>query len=371
MKRVKIITFHSAENSGAVLQCYALQEVIKKLGGKVQIIDYQPTYMKEQYKIFVNPFESKKNGSRIKSFAAYTLQNIRFRRKWRRKNEFKNFRRTYLEMTKEYTSIMELNQDSPEADIYICGSDQIWNSSLTGGELDPAYFLQFGNEKIKRYSYAISVGKELTECDMENIFKMASNIEKISFREESVCHKFKYQFPNEKFYQCIDPTLLLDFRDWKKFVHTINEKGKYILVYALEKNEAFQKELDYILTKKPGLKILDISQCNLNLKGKVKRMMGFSPESFLSYIYNAEYIVTNSFHCTVFSAIFEKKFVTIQHTRSNSRLSNLLVGLGIENRFYSDNSDVIFEGLDYDMIKEKLEVFRKGSIQYLEQILEN
>lgn len=369
MKKVDIITFHSAENSGAALQCLALQETLKKMGADVKIINYQPDYLEEQYKIIINPFKYADRENYIKSFVAYMLQNIRFIRKLKRKNKFEKFRGKYFKLTKKYTSIEELRNNPPEADIYICGSDQIWNPALTGGDFDPAYFLQFGSKKTHKYSYAVSIGKELYDKEIKEICDLASELIAFSFRESSVYSGFNSAYHEKKIYHSVDPTLLLDNKDWEKYIRKDSVNSRYILVYALEKNELFQKEIEFIKLYDPQLLIMDISQCNLNIRGNVKRIMGFSPDEFLSYIYNAEYIITNSFHCTVFSIIFSKRFVTIKHSRSNTRLVDLLTRLDIENRFYADESETIFTSLDKNDIQIKIKKFREESIEYLEQIL--
>lgn len=368
MIEVGIITFHSAENSGAALQCFALQETLKKLGADTHIINYQPSYIRDQYRIFVNPLKKIKNEQKIKSFIAYSVQNLFLLRRLIRKWKFKAFRKKYFNLTRAYLSLNELIKDPPKADIYICGSDQIWNPTLTGGDFDPAYFLQFGPSQVRRYSYAVSVGKELSEPELEKIYETARTFDGISFRESSVKDKFSEYFQKYKFDVCIDPTLLLDASDWERII--VSEKGrkrKYILVYALERNEAFQQIIDFVKENLGDLDVIDISQCNLKLKKYAKRQLHISPNEFLSYIHDAEFVITNSFHCTVFSVIFKRNFYTIQHSKSNSRLRDFLSNVKLSDRIYEGIAmDLVVE---YDSVDTVLKEYKDSSMQFLEGLI--
>lgn len=367
MKNIKIITFHSAENAGASLQCFALQESLKKLGCNVQIIDYQPQYMKDQYRIFVNPFKHVKKNNFIKSFLAFSFQNIFFIKKIKRKVKYKKFREHFLSLTRKYISYEELQNDPPNGDIYICGSDQIWNPDLTGGLFDPAYFLDFGAPEIKRYSYAVSVGKTLSPYEMHLIVRFTKEFSGISFREKSVKEKFSNLIINERVCTCIDPTLLIDKKDWEDIL--VSQKGykyKYILIYGLGPNKNFQKVLDLAIEKFPDSIVLDLSQYNLKLKGKIHRKFDFSPDEFITLIHNAEFIITNSFHCTVFSVIFQKNFYTLPHLRSSSRMIDFLDNFGLNSRMYNGQEmqwGVVYEGFD-----KLISRYKNESFQYLKLI---
>lgn len=369
MIKVGIITFHSAENSGAVLQCFALQQILMKLGANVQIIDYQPRYIRDQYKIFVNPLKHIKKDQRVKSFMAYSVQNLFLFRRLIRKRKFKAFRNQYLKCSRAYFSLRELTEDPPKADIYICGSDQIWNPVLTGGHLDPAYFLQFGSSTVRRYSYAVSVGKELSESDLEKIYELSRSFDGISFRERSVKDKLSEHYPECKFDVCIDPTLLLDASDWERIiVSEMDRNRKYILVYALERNEAFQQIIDLVKVNLGDIDVIDISQCNLKLKKCEKRKLHISPSEFLSYIHDAEFVITNSFHCTVFSIIFKRNFYTIQHSKSNSRLRDFLYSMKLCDRIYDGRTKEMV--VNYDSLDIILNEYKDASMRFLEGLME-
>lgn len=373
MKKIGVITFHSAENSGAVLQCIALQKAIKKLGGDPYVIDYQPEYVRNQYKIIINPFfeASKKRASGInyfKSLLAYTLQDIRFMRKLSRKIKFKNFRSKYIKMSGLYKSIEALRMNPPEADVYIAGSDQIWNRQLTGGSFDPAFFLDFGDERVEKYTYAVSTG-EVSDDEVERINNASTYFNMVSFRESSIFDEFFSKYKMNKYLQSVDPTLLMDSNDWGDFVDKSKPLKKYILVYALEKNDAFNNIIQ-LLNGGTEYEIIDISQCNIKLQySKIKRM-DFAPNDFLSYIYNAEIILTNSFHCTVFSIIFHKKFIVVPHKKSNTRISDLLLKLKLEEHFYNGTIDSLYKNIDWKKVDDRIKKYRADSITYLKKIIE-
>lgn len=368
MKKIKIITFHSAENAGASLQCYALQESLKKMGCNVQIIDYQPPYLKEQYKVFVNPFKYVKKDNFIKSFLAFSFQNVFFFRRIKRKVNYKKFRKHFLSLTREYASYEELRKNPPEGDAYICGSDQIWNPSLTGDAFDPAYFLDFGSTETKRYSYAVSIGKSLLPDEIDSIVEFTKKFVRISFRENSVKDIFLNYMISERVCSSIDPTLLIDAKDWEdRMVSSKDYNSKYILVYGLEPNKNFQKLLDSAKERFPDTSVMDLSQCNLRLKGRIQRKFAFSPNEFLSLIHEAEFIITNSFHCTVFSVIFQKNFYTLPHSRSSSRMEDFLDNFKLSDRLYKAKG--MQWVVEYDGFDKLVASYREESLKYLKFII--
>ena len=373
MKKIGIITFHSAENSGAALQCVALFKIFQVYGGDPFIIDYQPQYIRDQYKLFINPFiVHTSTGIRlrpIRTMLAYIKQDVLFYRKCIRKVKFANFRNKWMCLSKRYNTYEELCSDAPIADVYVAGSDQIWNKRLTGGHLDPAYFLRFGSDDIGKYGYAISIGSDPAK-NSESILSMASCFDVISFREKSVYDYFFSLDTNNKMIHCVDPTLLLSSSEWKSYIHLTSIHQPYILVYALEKNDDFQTIVDNLISKKPDVKVVDISQCNLYLNN-VKRMPGFSPSEFLGLINNAEYIITNSFHCTVFSILFHKVFTVIPHKKSNQRIVDLLSNVGLTYRIYDGLEPIHTDNnIDWDNVDQKIDDIKQESVSYIKHILE-
>lgn len=172
------------------VQCYALQQYLENIGNEVVVINYRPKYKKYRYEKYGNPFinaykEFQINGMKqaAKKFAR-TILNYRtgseHLRQW---NGFEDFSEKYLNLTHEYASIDELRKNPPACDLYISGSDQLWNPKLTNGQLDEAYFLNFGDKDVRRITYAISA----CELDLDRyrvqLVQLCSELEAISLRE--------------------------------------------------------------------------------------------------------------------------------------------------------------------------------------------
>ena len=151
--KIKTITCHDVYNLGASLQAYALQNYLLSLGHEVEIIHYKPDYLSNHHKLWLvaNP---KFNIPFIKQL--YLLAKLPGRLiALKRKKVFDSFTSKYLRLTRRYNSYEDLKNDAPEADCYIAGSDQIWNTLFRNGR-DAAFYLDFGNQNIKRISYAAS-----------------------------------------------------------------------------------------------------------------------------------------------------------------------------------------------------------------------
>ena len=172
--KVGIITFHFAHNQGAVLQCYALQKVLEDSGHSPYVIDYRPAYHAVRYTARKNPFVLANNSwkkYRKSSFARRVYLSCRgFARgmvtlvkpsdKTREKN-FEAFINKHLALTARFSSLGKLKKHAPAFDAYISGSDQLWNPELLDGNLDPAYFLNFGSDSVRRITFAISQNKPI------------------------------------------------------------------------------------------------------------------------------------------------------------------------------------------------------------------
>lgn len=358
MKKVGIITFHNAHNYGAVLQAYALQETVRTLGYEPYIINYKNKKVLRPYKLIQY---SKKNPVKCvkklySSFKNYSINKIKY-------DKFEYFISEKLNLTKRYNSVKNLKNNFPKLDCYITGSDQVWNTGIVG-ELSDAYTLNFGDDKINRISYAASVGNSSIEEKYKQDYKNKLNkINYISVREESAKENLK-EILNKNIEVVLDPTLLLSMEEWNKRIENkekINEK--YIFAYMVQENEEYKKIVDY-LAKETGLKVIHFNEEHTA-----------EPFDFINLIKNAEYVVATSFHATVFSIIFNKKFFIVPHEKTGLRVINLLEKLGIENRVYYklqdfENIDYNFE-TDYEKVKGKLEIEKEKSIKFLKGAIED
>lgn len=368
MKKIGIITFHRAVNYGAVLQTYATQEFLKANNYDVEIIDYRDEILETPYKFLKLP----RGG--IKTKTKKILNDIIFLKKNNKKGKnFQKFIKSNLNLSKMYNSIGELKENYPKYDIYITGSDQVWNTNIVGC-LSDAYTLNFGNDKIKRISYAASIGLSKIDNKYENEYKeKLKNIDFLSVREENAKLILNELIDKKDIQVVLDPTLLLNKEFWSSKIDKLDkENEKYIFVYSVANNDEYRKIANY-LSKETGLKIVHFEKTN-KFDNVLKNAYTEGPFEFLNFIKNAEYVVTNSFHATVFSIIFNKKFFCVPFKTTSSRITNLLEKMGISNRivytleeFKNKKYD---EEINYSEVDKKLEEERKESINWLNNVIE-
>ncbi len=368
MKQIKITTFVKARNYGAALQAFALQNVLEQNKEQVYFINYKDRKIEEGYRIFY--IDKKSLNSILKSI----LSNIIFFTKnIRKRHRFNSFINKKIKLTNSIKKIDDIQQKI-NADIFITGSDQVWNPEITG-ELSDIYTLNFGNKNIKRISYAASVGNEKNiQKYKEDYIKKISKIDKISVREESAKIELERILPDKEIEVVLDPTLLLTKEEWKKEISDLkNEKEKYILAYHVKEDKEFIK-ITNELSRKTGYKIIHFDKRNRGLKNVLRSAYIEGPLEFINLIKNAEYIVATSFHATVFSIIFNKKFWIVPHATTGSRVTDLLKKLGISNRavknFEEFKKKDYNEEIDYEKVNKKLEEERKKSLEWLNDAIE-
>lgn len=359
-KNIGVITFHCSYNYGSMLQAYALQQYLKKQGYNTKIIDYILSSDFEQYKLFRNNLYRERKKSLIADI-------VYFHKNLKRKYNFNKFsNRCLFKSEKTYYDFEPMKELNSEFDTFICGSDQIWNFDCTKGII-PAYFLEFADDDKLKISYAPSIAQTSFEKINETeLYKLLNRLDYISVREESTIPILRGII--DKDMSCVlDPTLLLDSGDYNNIVEEYKIKGKFIFVYILEESS---KILDYCrsLSKDENIKIVYIRKKNIYGLKNSKNVYGISPGQFLYLIKNAEYIVTNSFHATVFSILFEKRFVTFKTKKSYSRMTDLLNNIGLQDRIYCEGFK-IKKTLNYVEVKHKLIKLRKISQEYLRKAL--
>ncbi|MGN0166188.1 MAG: polysaccharide pyruvyl transferase family protein [Lachnospiraceae bacterium] len=344
--KIGIITFHFPYNCGAALQCYALQTAIEKEGHEVVIINYRPWYHQNRYTRHKNPMTvAKQNYLRDKdsrSFRRRLISGIYWYFHaafdiglWRKNKEseavFGIFVKKYLHETRIYRTLDDLKKSPPEADLYICGSDQLWNTLLTGGEPDKAYFLDFGPENIRRRSYAVGVNIENPESLKEEIGPLLNRFEAISLRERAceqqvreMCDKdIPMQFDK-------DPTLLLDREEYEALIpDVIFEDRKYVMLYLMgDPSEEKAVELAKVYAKQNNLQLINVIAYPSRKRADVDKNIICGPEKFLWYIKNAKKVYTNSYHAVIFSMIFDRDFNVVPHETTGYRVRELLERYG-------------------------------------------
>ncbi len=330
-RKIGILTFHCSNNYGAVLQAYALRSVLEQLYPMhdVQIINYRC-----KGTITPTAFSDIKQKKGMVGAVLHYSQINKMNRK------FNTFRKKYLNLTKEYESTGCIAKDINLYDAIVSGSDQVWNLKWSDGDL--VYFQDFHKEKQKKCSYAASFGFTILEKDKVELYKSKlSDFNNISVRESSGLDIVNNQL-GLKAEHNIDPTLLLSDDEWSRIATEPSIKQKYILVYMVPKqasiiNHAFE------LHKKTKLPIVILSK---NLRPvNVIHKGDSSPEEFVGWFKNAEYVLTNSFHGTAFSCIFKKNlWIDLKTERGfNTRSESLIKLCGLEknikNNIVSISSD--------------------------------
>lgn len=346
------ITLHDTDNCGSSLQAFALQHFLITHGIDNKIIDYVPSY-------------TLNNGSPFKTF----IRNIIFRKSYlQRRKKFQNFINKNLKLSKrKYKTYQELKNNPPQADIYITGSDQLWNNSYACGN-DPAFYLGFiNNENTKKISYAVSIGKgNVNANDLKLVKEYGNDFKWISLREKINVGDVEKVVNKVPVVHVCDPVLLNDAKEYDKIKKFRIIEDKYILVYVAQAIDKL--ELNRIvkeIAKKDGLKIVFIgtyrSKCDCDFH--IKDM---DPGDFLSLIYNAEYIISNSFHATMFSLIYNKQFIVILPKENGNRISEILELTNLEDHVLGRFVNIPYISTkQWVSVNEKLLDFRLKSQEFI------
>ncbi|NLG04142.1 MAG: polysaccharide pyruvyl transferase family protein, partial [Clostridia bacterium] len=238
----------------------------------------------------------------------------------RRHNIFNNFSNKYIPLTRTYYSINELRKNPPDADMYIAGSDQIWNTTFRNGT-DSAYYLDFGLKDTRRESFAASFATEhLVPSAYEFVKENLKRFDKITVREQSalkILEELGFQGTLQD-----DPVFLLSTEEWDDIADGTGAGEKYVLVYDFYADLQIQKKAQSI-AKDGNCKIYAI--CHNKLSYADKNFVYSGPETFVSLIKHASHVVSNSFHGTVFAMIYHVPFtVTDRPDGLNIRMHDLL-----------------------------------------------
>lgn len=371
--KVELVTFIRAYNYGAVLQCYALQTAIQETGVICEVLDYYPSYFRDLYSIRK---DFRWTHPPVKTWINhFMLRNtIKMRNK-----AFNDFINKFICLSAEtYTGKSDVQTFQSDADCYIVGSDQVWNYACT--YFDPLFFLDFPDaNKCKKYSYAACVGIEKIPEDLVSGYKeKLENYEAYSVREEASVALLNDLLQKEIRVDC-DPTFLLKQEQWEKMCNPYIEKDDYIFIYYVEKTKKLQQYAE-ILAKEKHMKIICVP-CNVApevLSGKndaefdLELQLSASPQDILTYIKNAAYVVTNSFHGTALSIIFHKKFISKVDRESgkiNIRIDDLLEKFDLCSRKMGNceiDAPIVWENVDVT-----LDALRYKGKEYLSWIMNN
>lgn len=369
MMRVGLITRHFIANYGSLLQTIATVMAIEKNGHQCEIINYiredeEPKKLKDS----IIKENEKWNKSFLKRqvYRVYQYFNCQLMA-----NIFHKKNGHYLE---NKTRLCRSSQDLAKLDdfdVYCSGSDQLWGP-IGKSEYDPAYFLGFVDKNKRCVSYSGSFGTEsLSNALKKQIPSLFSKYDAVSVREQSAKEILsKYNICSDV---VLDPTLLITKKEWVKKIGIKGYSGeKYILVYQLHNSKLFDKYVQRLANDKQ-MEVIYITTKINGLTKKWKKKYIPSVDQFLSYIMNADYVITDSFHGTVFSIIFNKQFVSISPGKTKTRITSLLRLFGLEERFVSNEKvgdSLADEEIEWRRVNRTLSDQRIKSLKWLKNALE-
>jgi len=357
--KIGIFTFHSAHNYGAVLQAYALKEVLRSMRHIVDIIDYDPKCLTKTRCLM---FEGNGGSEIIKGiFRSLFLSPVSVRRK-RAFDKFIAHRLSPVSLDMAYRN--------SNYDAFVFGSDQIWNNRLLG-DFDSVYFGDFAAARgVRLISYAASLGRA-TASDVElRYFKEKLKLfSGISVREKSLQEILKpcSSFPVEV---VLDPTLLADPSLFNPILKKpVFMRRPYILIYHVTHVSKEMRKMAESVAEQLGATVIELSSV-LTAKLMPLKNQGASPEEFIGFIKNAACVFTTSFHGTAFSIILERPFYTvIRGGDHDERSRSLLTLLGLETRLVSLGEDIKFASIDYAAPRKILDEQRLSSLNFLRSVL--
>ena len=357
-KKVGILTFQDAHNYGASLQAYALKKYITDLGYDAKIINYHHQNL---------PYGSPREREIPEGASQEEIEKIKYSEK-DYLERYDKFEKVIDDLVDHEKEILRHEDDLAKLDIdfWVSGSDQIWNTDITV-EMNKGYFLDFPT-KGKKITYAVSMGKSKLEEKFETDFKrVLENIDHISVREDAL-RDYAKSFTDKEVIRVVDPTLLLERDSYNSLVKENKIKEKYLLLYTLVSDERLIKIAKRIAEEK-NLKIIELNECKVK-DSEFEQVSNAGPEDFLTLIKNAEVILSNSYHGTIFSIIFGKEFYTLPMKNRNARMETLLNILGMSDRFISCAEDLDKIGAqDYKKGYERLDKEVKLSREFLNKAL--
>ena len=393
MKKTAIVSCYFIHNYGSVLQAYATQQVLEKLNFEnetIEVSGFIKKIRKKQYiyiirsgirsSIFRDRLGKAKNLIYKKIIRNNYTKNIRIR-----DIEFEKFIYNYINKSPKYKSLKELSEKCYDNySTVVLGSDQLWLPANIAADY---YTLNFVPKSVNSVAYATSFGVSQIPDDVKKMAKkFLPRIKHISVREETG-KKLVKEITGQKVPVVCDPTLLFTGDEWMKIQEAKSMiKYKYIFCYFIgdaKKHREFAKKL----RDKTGCKIVALTHIDCYMRNDEDYAdytpFDVGPDKFLNLIRNAEYICTDSFHCTVFSILYQKKFFefrryinTDSKQSTNSRITTLfdLVGIDKDKNFLSGDEDIdkcLEIQYDYDAIHNRLEIIRKSSYEYLIDAIDN
>lgn len=356
MKRIGIATIHKSSNFGGSLQAYALYKYLESQGHCVEIIDLlRPVHDRFIYDSRYKPYRSTRFTlkNRLLEFAKQLLgyKDNKGYSSEVSKQKFAEFFKD-IKYSKEYRKVRYIYKDAPQYDVYVSGSDQLWNP-MHSFSIEP-FFLTFAPEGCKKISYATSIGvTKLTEREKTDFKRWLASYEAISVREDEGKQLLGSFIKDKNIEVVADPTFLLDIKDWKSLATAPSMKENYILLFSLT-NAKPLVDFAIRMSKESGKKLvilkgplLDANSPDYILDNNI------GPREFLGYFDNADIVITDSFHGSVFSMLMGAKnfFSYIQPvSKTGNRITNLLKTVEEPNHLLPSDLAKSYKELDEEKI---------------------
>lgn len=352
--KIRMMTFHTPKNYGAVLQAYSLFRYFEDQGYDTKVIDFSPDSLINRYRIVSKADSIKGIAKNIVAIPTYRPISVKFQK-------FNYFKEHKMNLTGRYTSYDALCQESWGRDeVFVTGSDQVFNPVRLSDE-QKAFYLDFVPAENYKFSYAASFGeRSIPEEKKKQICASLESFNRLSVREERGIENV-HSVTDKCVVEVLDPVFLNTADFWSKVEKEyILPKQDYILYYRLM-NRKDSDALAAEIQNKLGLKMLVVTQGLFKADGTSKVLYDVGPEELLYLFRNCKYAITDSFHGVAFSVIYNKQFTFVDKSpATNGRGLNLMTRIGIRNG----------EPVDYTAVNKKLGLLKEESIQYLESCLD-
>ncbi len=388
-----IVTLTVSDNYGGILQRYALQRTLQNLGVDVECLIFSPPHT--QKRSIKDRLERLFSIERLRRDLRKTRSNVFYRRlekkyKKQRTAVFEDFAHRFLTSTKRLQTYEEVIKEGECFDVLIAGSDQIWNSDWYRGETFYKFYMLDFVQREKKISYAASLGlSQLPEEVVPKYRKYLSDFSWISVRENEGARILE-GILNRPIDVVLDPTMLVPLEEWDALTSRVltNEirKFPYVLCYSLDNQKEIVRKARQIqkFREIPILYACATASEYESLKRKsdgITPIPNVAPDEFVLLFQNADCVVTDSFHGSVFSILFHKPFFTMMRdkrvpTKSmNSRMTTLFSTFRLESRLFSpeDKSPLTPKSFEigYETVDKILQERRKYSLRKLQEALEN
>lgn len=320
--KIYTLTTQYANNMGALLQCYALSKYLNCMEHvECEVLQYLPKGYNRSWTTFHKPRTFRDVLKLMYEAVRIDLQLIRRRKQ----KKMRDFISKYIPLSSKKYFRNDILTEPPHADAFIVGSDQIWNFKL---RIDPTYFLDFVSKGAKKISYAASIADDWKDEDAKLISPILNLFDNVSIRERGNLGCLNKVYKKGGIVVC-DPVFLLEKHQWDEIQTKPEIEGSYIFCYFLSVSSMAVEAVNRI-REITGLKVVHLNLNTLDKFHSDIEIKDADPSEFIGLIANAEYVCTNSFHCSAFSIIYHRNLTFVPKHMANERMVQLEDIFGID-----------------------------------------